>query len=168
VGASIDDLGEKSVAESLERRTAGGRAVILENRRMPGGQGDIDLVAVAPAGVYVIDVKAIEGKVRVVSPPVGESKLLVNGRDQRKWIDGLDRQVAEVRDALGTDQHDVAIHGVLCFTLAHLPPLGTLTIRGHLLLHRKTLVKRLNAGGPLAPAAIGTLASRLAAALPRA
>jgi hypothetical protein len=63
----------------------------------------------------------------------------------------------------------VPVHGVLCFTAAaDLPLLGKLTIRGHLLLYRKALSKRLNAEGPLQLAAIDALAQTLAAALPPA
>jgi hypothetical protein len=54
---------------------------------------------------------------------------------------------------------------VLCFTTAELPLLGTLTMRGHVLLYRKALAKRLNAEGPLNPATIDHLARVLAAAL---
>jgi hypothetical protein len=60
------------------------------------------------------------------------------------------------------------VQGVLCFTIADLPLLGTLKMRGHLLLHRKALAKRLNASGALQPPAIEALANSLAAALPSA
>jgi hypothetical protein len=162
------DVGEKAVAESLERSIAGGPAKLLFNRRMPGGRGDIDILAIAPSGVFVIDAKAIEGKVRVTTPWFGKPKLLVNGGNRTKLIDGLDRQVAAVWDAVGADHPDVPIQGVLCFTTADLPLWPTLKMRGHLLLHRKALGKRLNAEGPLSPAAIDALAGRLATALPPA
>jgi hypothetical protein len=80
--------------------------------------------------------------------------------------DGLDRQVAAVQRALRATRHaDVPVRGVLCFTTADLPLLGTLEMRRHLLLYRKAVVKRLNAQGALAPAVIGDLARDLAAAL---
>ena len=62
---------------------------------------------------------------------------------------------------------DVPVQGVLCFTTADLPLFGTLKMRGHLLLHRKALAKRLNASGPLGPPAIEALADSLAAVLRR-
>ena len=163
------ELGEVAVAESLEDRIAEGPAVLLHNRRMPRGRGDIDHLAVAPAGVFVIDAKDIRGKVRVANPLFGSAKLLVKGRDRTKLIDGLDRQVAVVRAALDADGHpDVPVQGVLCFTKADLPLLGTLKMRGHLLLYRKALAKRLNADGPLKADAIDALARALAASLPPA
>jgi Nuclease-related domain len=163
------DLGEKAVAASLEQRTADGPAILLHNRRMPGGRGDLDHLAVTASGVFVIDAKAIKGKVRVARPLLGAERLLVSGSNRTKLIDGLDRQVAAVRDVLDRNgRPDVPVQGVLCFTKAELPLLGTLKMRGHLLLYRKALTKRLNADGPLEPAAIDELARALAEALPRA
>jgi len=164
----IGELGEKAVAESLEKSIESGPTKLLYDRRMPGGRGDIDILAIAPSGVFVIDAKAIEGKVRIAKPWFGKPKLMVNGANRTKLIDGLDRQVAAVWDAVGADHPDVPIQGVLCFTTAELPLWPTLKMRGHLLLHRKALGKRLNAEGPLSPAAINTLAGRLASALPPA
>jgi hypothetical protein len=163
------ELGERAVAASLEQRTPDGPAIILNDRRMPGGRGNIDHLAIAPTGVFVIDAKNIKGKVRVAKPLFGAAKLRVSGRDRTKLIDGLDRQVSVVRPVLEASGHaDVPVQGVLCFTTADLPLLGTPKMRGHLLLYRKALAKRLNANGPLQPSVIEALARILAAALPPA
>ncbi len=163
------DLGEQAVAQSLEQRIADGPAIILNDRRMPGGRGNIDHLAVVPTGVFVIDAKDIKGAVRVARPLFRAEKLLVSGRDRTKLIDGLDRQVAVARNALDDNGHpDVPVQGVLCFTKADLPVLGTLKMRGHLLLYRRALAKRLNANGPLGPPTIDALGHALAAALPPA
>jgi Nuclease-related domain len=159
--------GEEAVAESLESRTADGAAALLHDRRMRHGRGNIDHIAVAPSGVFVIDAKDIIGKVIVQAPLFGQPKLLVAGRDRTKLIDGLDRQVAAVKGALAGE--DVpTVQGVLCFTRADLPLLGTARMRGHLLLYRKALAKRLNADGPLDTKQIEAVARRLAAELPAA
>jgi Nuclease-related domain len=163
------DLGEKAVAVYLEKHTARGSAIILHNRRMPGGRGDIDHLAIAPTGVFVIDAKNIKGKARVAKPLLGDAKLLIAGRNRTKLIDGLDRQVSAVRYALTANGHsDVWVQGVLCFTIADLPLLGTPKMRGHLLLRRKALAKRINKQGSLRPPTIDALARTLAAALPPA
>jgi hypothetical protein len=163
----IGDLGEKAVAEALEKHS--GPAVILANRLMPGARGDIDFLAVAPSGVFVIDAKAVEGKVLIDKPWFGQPRLLVGGRDRTRFIDGLDRQVATVREILGGDTPEaVSTQGVLCFTEADLPLLRTLTMRGHLLLYRRGLVDRINAKGQLTADAIERVAGRLAVALPPA
>lgn len=46
--------------------------------------------------------------------------------------------------------------------------IGALQIRGHALLYRKALAKRLNADGPLDGAGIDAVARSLAAAFPAA
>jgi hypothetical protein len=162
------ELGEKIVAGALEQRTAEGPAIILHDRRMPGGRGNIDHLAVASTGVFVIDAKNYKGKVEVANPLFRAPKLLIARRNRTHLIDGLDRQVAAVRGALGADHADLPVQGVLCFAHADLPLVRTLKIRGHLLLYPKGLARRLNVGGPLSPAMIDALARALAAALPSA
>ena len=130
VAFKTGEFGEIAVAESLERRTAEGPAVILHDRRMPPGRGNIDHVAIAPTGVFVIDAKAHSGNVRIDSPLFGSAKLRIAGRDSTKLIDGLDRQVAAVRDALARAGHpDVTVQRVLCFTAPDLTLLRTLKMR---------------------------------------
>lgn len=159
--------GEVAVAESLGRRTADS-VVLLHDRRMPGGRGNIDHLVIAPTGVYVVDAKDHKGRVSISTPLFGEARLMIDGRDRTKVIDGLDRQVAAVRDALATSAHPPPVHGVLCFTKADLPILGTTKMRSHLLLTRKGLAKRLNADGSLSSPAIGEMSRTLAAAFPPA
>jgi hypothetical protein len=162
------ELGEVAVATTLERDIAW-PAIVLHDRRMPGGYGNIDHLAVAPAGVWAIDAKAVRGKVKVHTSLLGPPRLQIAGRERTKLLDGLDRQVEAVCEALRAAGHaGVPVQGVLCFTVADLPLLGTLQVRGHLLLHRRQLVKRLRADGPLQPPAIDVLARALAVALPSA
>lgn len=161
--------GEESVARGLERRTADGPAIVLHDRRMPGGYGNIDHLALAPRGVFVIDAKAIHGNVRVSRPLLGEPRLLVNGRDRAHLVNGLNRQVAAVRAALARiERAEIAVHGSLCFTAARLPLLGGCEIHGHRLCYGRALARRLNAKGPLTRAEIGELARKLAAIFPPA
>jgi hypothetical protein len=164
------ELGETAVAAYLEKHTARGEAILLHDRRMPGGYGNIDHLAIAPVGVFVIDAKNIKGKVRVAKPLFGAAKLTIRGRNRTKLIDGLDRQTHAVRGALTTSGHpEVLVQGVLCFTAAaDLPLLGTLKMRGHFLLHRRALAKRLKKRGPLQPPTIDALARTLATVLPPA
>jgi Nuclease-related domain len=162
--------GEEAVARSLERRTAKGGTIILNDRAMPHSRANIDHLAIAPTGVYVIDAKDISGKVRVSRPLFGAAKLLVEGRNRSKLVDGLDRQVAAVRQALtNLGRGDVPARGVFCFTArADFPLLGPLEIRGHRLHHRRALARKLNRRGPLGTEAIRALADALASAFPSA
>jgi hypothetical protein len=162
-------LGEETVARSLERRLAGGPAALLHDRRMPGGYGNIDHLAVAPRGVFVIDAKAIKGKVRVRPGRPGGSRLQVNGRTRNKLVLGLARQVEAVRTELYELGHgELPITGVLCFTEADLPLFGRMQIDGYLLRHRRALAKELKASGPLTAQAIDSLGRALGARFPPA
>lgn len=154
-------VGEESVGTFLDERTAHGPGIVLHDRRMPRGRGNVDHIAIAPTGVYVIDAKAWQGKVTAPTPLFGRQKLLIDGRDRTSLIDGLDRQVAVVRATLGEDHGDVAVRGVLCFTRAELPLLRTLTIRSHLLLYRKALGKRINEDGSVCANVIEHIARKL-------
>jgi Nuclease-related domain len=161
--------GELTVARTLERRTANGPTIILHDRRMPRGRGNIDHLAIAPTGVYAIDAKAARGKVRVRRPPFGEAKLIVAGRNRTHYADGLDCQVGAVRRALVTRGHaGVPVSGVLCFTVADLPLLGSAQIRGHRLHNCRALARKLNRSGPLSRREIHALAVELSEAFPPA
>lgn len=161
--------GERAVAESLEKRTAARGVIALHNRRAPGGRGDIDHIAVGPSGVYVVDTKDVKGKVEIRAPLFSAPKLVIAGRDRTQYIDGLDRQTAAVRAALASHGHTgIGIQGALCFTKADLPLLMTQKFRGHLLLYRRALAKRLGAKGRLSPSMIEEVAHSLAVAFPPA
>jgi hypothetical protein len=160
--------GEEKVGLSLDRRTANGPAMILHDRRMPGGYGNVDHLAVAPRGVFVIDAKAVKGKVRIAQPLFGEPKLTIAGRNRTKLVDGLDRQVDAVRRSLVKAGRDVPVHGVLCFTKADLPVLGTRQIRGYRLHYCRGTARKLNRSGPYDADAIDQIACQLAVAFPPA
>jgi hypothetical protein len=71
-----------------------------------------------------------------------------------------------VRDALATtDWEAIPLRGALCFTKADLPLHRTHEMRGHLLLYRRALAKRLSASGPLDLDRRAEIASVLGAAL---
>jgi hypothetical protein len=161
--------GEQVVARRLERRTAGGPAILLHDRQMPGGCGNIDHLAIAPRGVFVIDAKAIRGKVRVSRPLLGEPRLLVKGRGRPRVVAGLDRQVGAVRAALSRRGYGEApINGVLCFTKAELPLFGSAEIHGHRLCGARSLARELNRRGELSGSHIDAIARELATSFPPA
>ncbi len=161
--------GEASVARALERRTANGPVQLLHDRRMPLGHGNIDHLAIAPTGVFVIDAKAIRGAVRVAQPLFGAPRLMVNGRHRNKLVHGLDRQVGAVRRVLEEEgRHEVPVHGAMCFTKADLPLFGRCEINGYRLCHARGIARALNRRGALAAAAIDELARQLALTFPPA
>jgi hypothetical protein len=108
--------GERLLAACLVKRV-GDRAVLLHDRKVPGTRGNIDHIAVAASGVWVIDAKNYRG--RVEQRDKGgwfktDLRLYVGGHDQTKKADRLGWQIDAVRDALGGI--DAPITGVLCLT----------------------------------------------------
>ena len=153
--------GEERVAAALAKRLDKG-IVVLHDRRIPGSRANIDHIAIAPSGVWVIDSKRYKGKVAVSSPLFGQTKLTIAGRDKSKLIDGLDKQVALVREQMRTILAEAPIHGALCFIDAGLPLLGSVNFRGYPLLYPTGLAKRINARGSLSAEAVGLIATELA------
>jgi len=137
--------GEEHVAVVLQNRLRP-EAIVLHDRRIPRTRSNIDHIAVAPSGVWVIDTKRYKGRVAVQAPLFGKAKLTIAGRDQTKLIDGLAKQVALVTGAMTTIAPGVPVHGALCIVEADLPVLGTTTFRGFPLLHPRPLAKRINRG----------------------
>ncbi len=159
--------GEEHVARSLAKHLDK-TALLLHDRRIPRSRANIDHLAVAPSGVWVIDAKRYKGRVRISKPLFGTAKLTIAGRDRTKLIAGLARQVALVETALASVAPAVPVRGALCFVDAELPLLGTLTFDGYPLLHPKRLAKRINARGPVDVARVRTLAAELARHFPSA
>ena len=97
----------------------GDRAVVLDDRKVPGTKCHIDHVVIAPSGIWVIDANEFDG--RVERRDVGgwfkvDERLYVAGRDRTGLVDGIDRQVAAVENVLKKEGLDlVPVHAALCF-----------------------------------------------------
>jgi hypothetical protein len=159
--------GEQLLAESLAQRCPS--VPMLHDRRMPRSRANIDHIAFAATGIYVIDTKRYRGKIEVLDPLFGKPKLKIAGRDRTKLIDGLEKQVATVRALLAGFADDVPVNGCLCFVTPEglladsgLPLLRTLRIRGFPLYYPRRLVKRLNRQGPVSAERALELQARLA------
>lgn len=157
--------GEEAIAAALARRCTDA-VILLHDRRLPGSRANIDHLAVAPSGVWVIDAKKHSGKVHVSKPLFGPPQLKVAGRDWSKLGAGLTRQVAAVQRALAEARVTVPVSGVLCFVDADLPLTRTLTFEGHQLVHPRGLAKRLNAPGNVTSEQAHQIAAMLAARFP--
>jgi hypothetical protein len=159
--------GEEHVAASLAKYLDP-TVLVLHDRRIPGSRANIDHVAIATSGVWVIDAKRYTGKVQISRPLFGQPRLTIAGRDQTKLIDGLDGQVKVVRGALASITPGVPVLGALCFVDAELPLIGKLTFRGYPLLHPRGLAKQINRSGEVRPAVLAQLAEILTSRLPAA
>ncbi len=159
--------GEERVAVLLAKRLDAG-IVVLHDRRIPRSRANIDHIAIAPSGVWVIDTKRYKGKVTIAKPLLGKAKLLIAGRDKTTLIDGLAKQTELARAAMADIAPGVPVHGALCFIDGELPMLGTLTFNGYPLLYPKALAKRINASGQLTAHDVQAIARELAARFPSA
>ena len=129
--------GEELVEKMLTKRCSD--VPVLHDRRIPGSVANIDHIAVAPTGVWVIDTKRYgKGKVRVAKPVFGKPTLRIGGRDRTNLVDGLSKQVGLVTTALAGLDADVLVHGCLCFINAEeLPLLRTPSIGGYPMVGRR-------------------------------
>ena len=131
LGARLDSLVSESIA-------------VLHDRRVPGTKANIDHIAIAAAGVWVIDAKRYKGRPSlkieggILRPRV--EKVLIGHRDCTKLVDGVLKQIDLVRDVVG----DIPVTGALCFVEAEWPLVGgAFTVRGVHALWPKRLAKLL-------------------------
>jgi hypothetical protein len=170
-------LGEVKTAGRLSRHLHDHGAWLLHDRRIPGhGTANIDHLAIGPGGVTVIDTKTQKGKVRVTrvgglfSPR--RSVLQVGGRDRTGLVDGVERQIGYVRDAIETLGNDpsgpIDVRGALCSPDIDGLPLRQLRVRDVVVDGPKPNAKLARRDGPLDPSAIERLWTHLAQRFPPA
>jgi len=161
--------GEEALGQRLNER-ASERLLVLHDRRIPGSRANIDHLAIAPSGIFVIDAKRYTGRPSlrieggVLRPRV--EKLMVGGRDRTKVVDGVLKQVEVVRSVV---DDGLPVTGVLCFIDADWPLFGgAFTTRGVDVLWPKRLYARIATDGPLDDVRIQATHRRLTTALPPA
>ena len=165
---TLGAVGEERVAAVLARHLRDD-VVVLHDRRVPRSRANIDHIAVAPSGVWVIDAKRYQGKrIAVSAPLLGRAKLVVGGRDHTKLVDGLAKQVAIVEAAVAEVAVAASVRGALCFVDGDFPVLGRRTIRGFAVLPPRRLSRLIGTNGPLSPDQVRAVAAALAAAFPAA
>lgn len=165
-------VGERTVARSLTK-WANDYVLVLHDRRIPRSKANIDHIAVAPTGVYVIDAKRYKGRPDyrvqggILRPRT--TTLFVDGRDRTKLLDGVRRQIAVVRGALAATHPHVPVRGMLCFVDATWPLVGgSFSIDGIDILWPRRAAQVLNRDGPMSDEEITAVHHLLAAALPKA
>jgi hypothetical protein len=164
--------GEERLAARFQKLLDGKGVLLLHDRRIPMSVANIDHIAIGPGGVTVIDAKKVKGRVRVertgglFSPRV--EKLRVAGRDRTKLVEGVERQMGEVRAALTDLGHgDVPVAAALCFVDPEgLPLLGTLRMREVVMLGPRGAAKLAARPGALTAQQIAAVTEGLARRLP--
>jgi hypothetical protein len=110
-------------ARSRLRLVDGEGVIVLNDRRIPGSAESIELIAVSPAGVFVIDTKNSKGLVHTMRSGtignLGPHELHVGRRNCTQWVEDVHRQTQIVRTTLeGGPCGAVPIHAMLCLTRA--------------------------------------------------
>lgn len=114
--------GERRVAEILASCPG---VESLHDLAVPRSRANIDHIAVAPAGIFVIDAKKYVGAVEVRDAGTwlrADMRLIVGGRNRTQLTDSVRKQIEVVKASLADSEHaDVQIYGVLCFVGAEWP-----------------------------------------------
>jgi hypothetical protein len=149
----------------------GGDVVVLSDRRIPGSKATITMIAVAPAGVFVIDTQHHKGLVQTKRPgtfhQMGDIELHVGRRNCTPSLEALSRQVAVVRSALDGPDWDteVPVTAMLCLTRAEWGLASSALVRDVWVGWPRLLAGTVHAPGGLDPATVrevaGTIDSRL-------
>ncbi len=149
--------------------------LMLHDRAAPMSRTNIDHIALAPSGVYVVGYKRYGGKIEVTTPVFGAQKLKIKGRDRTGLVKGLERQVAHAKAAMAAFDAEIPVHGCLCFVAPEgrfsevgLPFLRTPRINGYPLYSAKRLARRLNRPGTIGRRQAAELQGELAERLPPA
>ena len=146
-------IGEERLAARLNQLDSAAVAT-LHDRRIPGSRANIDHIAVATSGVWVIDAKRYKGRPAlrveggILRPRV--ERLLVGRRDCSKLVDGVLKQVDLVQEALSRAGINAPVTGALAFIDADWTMIGaSFTTRGVHVVWPKRLQKLLLAPGQL-------------------
>jgi Nuclease-related domain len=118
------DVDRRSRLRATLEMAGGEDVIVLNDRRIPGSRATIPMIAVASAGVFVIDARHHKGLVHTkrlgafdrLDPP----ELLVGRKNCTSSLDALARQVEIVRATLdGTPWgSEVTVTAMLCLTRA--------------------------------------------------
>jgi hypothetical protein len=159
--------GERRLAEHL-LKAVGDRAVLLHDRKVPGTRGNIDHLAIAASGVWIIDAKNYTGLVERRDKGGWFStdyRLFVGGRDHTKLAGGLEWQVRAIRTAL--PDSNVPIHSALCFVDAEWKLFAKPFRQNEVwVISAHKLARMIAEPGTLSEVDVAHIADRLATALP--
>jgi len=158
-------IGETIVGRVLDGLDRDGVRV-LHDRAMPGRSANIDHIAVARSGVYVIDAKHYSGRPRAESRGTGarlERRLYIGRDDHTHLVEGVRWQARVVEAVLAVP--GIPVRGVLCFIGADWSLTRGFAIDDVGVTEPDRLPDLLRMPGPLPTARIDELRARLEAAL---
>ncbi len=146
--------------------------IVLNDRRIPGSKSSIKLIAVAPAGVFVIDSKNFKGLVHTKrSGPIrdlGPLELHVGRRNCTTSVEQLAEQVGTVRETLSSASwgSEVPVHALLCLTRAEWGFASPIEIADVWIGWPKRMLGRVQAAGVMDSPTVQEVSEMIAARLP--
>lgn len=164
--------GEQHVGRILDRLASEDKIRVLHDRRVPGSRANIDHIAIAPTGVWVIDSKNYTGRVEqrttgsIFKP--GPNKLYVNRWDRSAAIAGVLKQIVVVAASTGPliDTHALEVTGMLCFTQADFALFARpFTIDGVAVHWPRSMIKAITADGDVTLDVMDEITGKLAVTL---
>ncbi|MEV7396691.1 nuclease-related domain-containing protein [Aeromicrobium sp. NPDC092404] len=145
---AVGARGEREAAEKLQREV-GDTVLFLFNRKRGTGRtsGDIDIIAIAPSGVWIIDPKKYVGK-KVRANRAG-TMFVIGGTRRPQLSESMRRQIEVVTAGVRSGPAPTApVRAAYCFIGADLP-WSSLTVDGVAALTMRGTVKALREPGPL-------------------
>jgi hypothetical protein len=120
VNWKVGSRGEEIVGALLDLLAQQEGFKVLHDRRRPPTNANIDHMVVTSAGVYVVDAKNYQGPIEVRQPGwfSGDApRLVINHRNQNKIVEGVKKQVSQVRLVLSKGHSELPVFGVLTFVV---------------------------------------------------
>jgi hypothetical protein len=159
--------GEYLIDTCLHRDLHDGE-IILNDRRLPGGCGNVDHVVVAPSGVWIIDTKHRKGRIEYKGQKGifdADERLFIDGRDCTHLTDDLYAQVIPVASLIG--DRSIPIHPALVFVNGDWSSVVRLLMgkpyshNGVYIAWPKALVSKIKGDGQLSPREVARIGSLL-------
>jgi Nuclease-related domain len=142
--------------------------VILSDRRVPGGKGNIDHVVIARSGVWIIDSKHLKGRIEYRG--IGgffdaNERLLIGGKDCTYLTDDMYSQVIPIANLLG--DRSIPIRPALVFVNGDWESAMRILMKkpyvhnGVTIAWPKTLISSIGKDGPLSDEDVQRIGTQL-------
>ena len=134
----------------------------VSDRQRPGHEPVVDHIVLSPAGLDVVQVRPVQGRVGLRLNAQQQRSLYVGTDDRTAWLSDLDATVAEVAEVLGRSPLARVRRGWLCLDGAdwHEVPVG-MHLGGYPVVPPSLMRQFLPVSGPFRVAHITVAAERL-------
>lgn len=159
--------GEERIGAIIDKTVTGTGLALHSRLPSPTAtRGDIDHIAITPAGIYVIDSKNYARN--AIATTHRRTSITVGGHDGTKLLNGADKQRQRLTRALaGLNATDVPVTAIICFTTATgLGLRGRITVNDITITTAKRLPRLLATSGPYTNHDIAWLYQHLAQLFP--